>query len=290
MWFVFLIVALFVLIPVEPSLGASRRTEMTLCEALSSIRAGEPMEVTLSGIYRVSIESAVLYDPDQPACPENVQPATWIKFSLENSRIPKDELLRVLKESSGEDEFVSRAYVRFRGVLHGPGRVGPDDPAVETLVAFANRTSHYERYGHASAFRTMLVVKDILAVSRVPESVPDTINWVRKSPDPDLAVSVAEVPVYPSRALAVGITGSVKVELVIDDGEVAEARLLEGDRLLGEEALRNVKTWRFKPGTSAIVETIFIYDLERRQAGDEAPRISLKLPYSVKITAARDEW
>jgi protein TonB len=56
------------------------------------------------------------------------------------------------------------------------------------------------------------------------------------------------MPLYPPLAKAARISGSVPIEIIIDEeGEVMFARSLGGHPLLKESALAAARGWKFKP-------------------------------------------
>ena len=90
----------------------------------------------------MSFESQFLYDPRTLLCSLDVQPATWVVLS------------KSVTEDSRFREFAApRAYVTFKGVLHGPGIVEEDDLSIPIVGSFANRIA-FDRYGHHSIRRT----------------------------------------------------------------------------------------------------------------------------------------
>jgi TonB family protein len=55
-------------------------------------------------------------------------------------------------------------------------------------------------------------------------------------------------PAYPAEALAAGISGEVLIEVTVDEqGNVAAAEGVSGDRILAEAAIAAVRQWKFKP-------------------------------------------
>ncbi len=268
-----------------PHEGTHVVQEELLCDVLTNVQPGERQSVTVSGIYVVEPEHQTFYDPNEPTCRTDVQPEAWIEFV---SGATSDELTRLLKtpEASGASR---RAYVTFTGELYGPGTVATDDPSLSPLLAFANRTRN-RRYGHLNGFRTKLVVSAVRGVKRVPESVA----WDRPSGHSTPSTPVvehAEVPRYPEMAWNVGITGNVVLGVTVSGGQVSNAEVKSGDRMLSGEAVRNVKTWHFAPDTNTTFTTTFTYDVEHRLTGaNRAPRIELQLPSAVHITAASNDW
>jgi len=261
------------------------RSAERLCDLLTSVQPGEHRVVTTSGVYIADYEDSALFDPNEVRCQEDVQPEVWIEFAPG----VRTAALSKLMETSGALGVRRRAYVTFTGILYGPGAIGPDDRSFPSIAAFANRTAN-RRYGHLSGYRVKLVVEEVNQVAAVPDSVP----WTRPSGRSTASTPVverAEVPRYPAMAWNAGISGSVTIEVTVTAGEVSATVVKSGDRMLSGEAVKNVKTWQFAPGTNATFTATFVYDLEQRSTGaSSAPRIELRLPETVHITAASNGW
>lgn len=257
----------------------SRQDTLDLCEALEGIGADQRQTVVVSGIYAVGFEASVLYSPKQPTCFTNVQPVTWVEFAEGTERT--DSLVSILKRTD-------RALVTLKGELHGPRGAGPDDVSKPLYVAHASRVGA-RGYGHLNAFRTKLVVLEVLSAIAVPTSIPKDATW-REQPERMPDVVSAEVPRYPQMAQVAGISGTVFVEVTVKDGRVVKVERKSGDRLLAQGASANIETWRFKPTTSAIFLTTFVYSLERRRAGDRGTRVEVALPETVRVVAPQDDW
>lgn len=59
-------------------------------------------------------------------------------------------------------------------------------------------------------------------------------------------------PVYPELAKRMKISGAVKVQATVTaEGDVKDARVLEGNRMLGPAAEEAVRHWKFVPGPGA---------------------------------------
>ena len=82
----------------------------------------------------------------------------------------------------------------------------------------------------------------------------------KKAEEPEGAINISELahkgvqpvhmvkPVYPPEAKKEGVTGQVKIDVIIGtQGEVKEAKALSGPEVLREAALQAVRQWRYKP-------------------------------------------
>jgi hypothetical protein len=251
-----------------------------LCDALTRIRAGERIKLTVSGIYEVGPEAQVLYDPDQWVCRADVQPATWVEFAKGATNHEFDRLIATDR----------RVYVTFTGELHGPEALKPDDERLPVNVAAANRLS--ARYGHLHGFRSELVVNSILTVKPVPKATPTyAFSYIPPSPDRLPVVIQAETPHYPNLARRAGIAGEVHVEADVAGGRIVRMRIVSGDRLLAAETTANMSTWRFDATVSTTFRTRFIYQLEQRLTGSDPNLIvELRMPSLVRIVSPTDDW
>lgn len=262
-----------------PLFAAPEARTMKLCDALVQAGDGQPLEIEVSGIYAVGLEAQVLYDPEEPACRIDVQPATWVEF---DPGMPDNaELEKVLGTSR-------RAYVTFRGTLIGPAPVPPDDPALDARVAMVNRLAARHRFGHLNGFRTQLMVHAISNVHPVPKSVPWEVRW--NQPPSHEEAAIENAPRYPDLARRVGVSGVVELDVTVLDG-VPSVTGMTGDRLLSGEAAAVVKQWRFAKGTNTRFKTKFTYELEKRlSTADANPRIEMHLPREVRIIAPENGW
>ena len=67
-------------------------------------------------------------------------------------------------------------------------------------------------------------------------------------------------PIYPARARAAGVSGTVVVEVAVAaDGRVERARVVRSIALLDEAALDAVRQWRFEPFRFEGVPTAIVF-------------------------------
>lgn len=253
-----------------------------LCEILESISPGRRLLATVHGTIVLGFETTMLYDPDSPWCPLDVQPTTEVRFS---SGAPgSDRLEEIAKRSDG------RAYVTLRGELRGPGEVKDDGVSSNLLVAYYGKP--VERYGHMAYSRTEFVVAEVLDSAPVPAAVPslgEASRPDRRNPVPLLLE--AAVPLYPDIARNAQISGEVIVEVTIKGGRAVATAVKAGDRALAQAALKNIATWRFDEKVEATLTTRFEFILELRKTGaDRNTRLELNLPSSARIITAANAW
>jgi hypothetical protein len=110
----------------------------------------------------------------------------------------------------------------------------------------------------------------------------------QETDDPQyLLVVQGEMPLYPPLARAARVSGSVRLQVTVKEGEVVAVRTTSGNPLLASPATANVKTWKFYKTVSATFVTTFTYQLETEESPEASnpTAIVLELPTSVKITA-----
>jgi TonB family protein len=88
---------------------------------------------------------------------------------------------------------------------------------------------------------------------------------------------------YPAVARAAGVSGILVLSLALDpDGRVASVSTLPAvpqvAQLLGPDAERNVRTWRFVPGGAGRRVTVaYAFDLDGPFCGKDRPRSTFEL-------------
>lgn len=108
---------------------------------------------------------------------------------------------------------------------------------------------------------------------------------VAQNVEPPFIVRDSQVPRYAPIARTARVSGTVTVDVHVENGVVTNVTPRSGPLLLFDETVRNIRTWTFEPGTSGDVTTEFEYRLrgEAISASDN-PEIELRLPYKVTIT------
>jgi len=251
--------------------------EQRFCKALSEARPGAAIEVELTGVL-VRGRIPYFYDPGEPQCFFDLQPASAVEFAPGAERPPElEELLR--------REW--RALVTLEGTIFGPKAPGPDDPSISVMASFSMRNAD-RRYG-GGRFRTQMLVTKVVSAEEVPADFAEPPAIFRVTEDAPAYQIV--VPRYPEMAHHIGLEGDVVVRAKVEDGQVTSARLLEGDRLFEHSTLEAVKQWRTDPGVNDEFDIVFAYRLELRLRGASTdPRIEALAPHFVKITAATNGW
>jgi len=126
-------------------------------------------------------------------------------------------------------------------------------------------------------------------------------------PDHYPELTQAEVPLYPPIALTAHISGTVEVQVTVENGSVVDAHVRSVDihiadpenrtvygaqakarvgPMLSKPSLANVKTWRFKPEGRTTFVAKYVYRIEGEQTSvPENPKVELDLPSLVTVTA-----
>lgn len=253
------------------------------CGALSAVERGGVLPVELRGAVLLGFELQVFFDPNQVKCELDIQPSSWLEFSPSS----RGELGR-LRGSKSDSEIL---LVSLRGDLEGPPVLGPDRPELSESLAYVQRTAG-SGYGHGNAFRTRIIVREILSASPAPSdlSVRPVVSRSSYS-ESRLDILHAELPVYPARAQRAGLEGDVEVQFSVRDGRLEGSAVVSGDRMFHDEARTFVHGLRFDPRASFRQTLRIEYRLERRLMSEHRnARIELDLPGLVRITAARDDW
>lgn len=100
---------------------------------------------------------------------------------------------------------------------------------------------------------------------------------------------------YPRLAVQAQISGSVKLEVILDSvGSIETVRALSGHPILARAALENIRTWRFSrcTGPDGELTVSFEYKFELQRANDPrpVPILQYEHPYKVKVTARSESW
>ena len=246
-----------------------------MCSALQTIQAGDVLRVKFEGILT---RNGGFYDHREPVCPGVLstifsEPSPGFQYPEELQRLLRDE---------GE------AFVVVVGELHGPKLGMNDEPALPVLAAALEHRA-LKGYGAEATHigRTKLVIQEV--VIAWPAAAAQKNSYLLGEtafPQPVRAELPTE---YPRLALGLELEGQVKVQLDVKDGEVAELRVLSGDRTLLEETVAIIKTWRFAKGVQARFTTTFDYRFGTTRPGSKVD-VMASLPLRVEVTARRRNW
>jgi hypothetical protein len=117
-----------------------------LCDLQKNVQLGTHQPVRVSGVYVRGFEGSVLVD----SCDNNE--GTWVDFELKSTHNEKK-----MRETLGR---AGKAAVILVGELNGP-------PEPDAKLPPAIKKAYHPGWGHLGAFRTKLVVYEIVSVSAV---------------------------------------------------------------------------------------------------------------------------
>jgi outer membrane biosynthesis protein TonB len=87
------------------------------------------------------------------------------------------------------------------------------------------------------------------ALLRAAELQPLVVTGIA----PDKVARVHPTPQYPRVALALGVSGEVKINVKVQNGRIVEANVLSGAPMLGYFSKRWIAgNWRFRPEISGV--------------------------------------
>lgn len=116
----------------------------------------------------------------------------------------------------------------------------------------------------------------------------------------------ADIPLYPAAARSAHLTGTVEIQVTVENGVVADATLKLGtvqSQVAAEKtrvnenqgrflpylslpSLANIKTWQFGPEERGTFIVKYVYRIEGEETSlPENPKVELHLPYLVTVTA-----
>jgi TonB family protein len=120
-----------------------------------------------------------------------------------------------------------------------------------------------------------------LSLSIAPN--PAVVQYLRLHPRETSRVSTRQIPTYPIAALTAGVEGLVVVRVTPGSTPVA----VEGHRLLTVAALALAKTWETSSRNDEPFDVRIAYRLTQGDCAGGGPRVVLKLPREIEITAKR---
>jgi len=99
-----------------------------------------------------------------------------------------------------------------------------------------------------------------------------------------VAVESMEIPYYPPIAKVATVVGTVHIKVATDGDKVVSAEVIDGPKLLGTTAERNIRTWRFVRSNPATFVVTYTYKLVQ-EPGDNpnGSTLTLRLPTDVEV-------
>jgi TonB family protein len=101
-------------------------------------------------------------------------------------------------------------------------------------------------------------------------------------------VTAFECPKYPPKAESMRLQGMVKLEVTTDGHQVTDVKLLPSHPVLAEEAVKNVRTWKFADHTPTSFIVTYYYSNEGKYKKDPVTKCSAKmdLPSTIKVSTS----
>ena len=108
----------------------------------------------------------------------------------------------------------------------------------------------------------------------------------------ELCVTHVESLHYPPLALQTRAAGEVKLSAMVDEnGSIILPVVESGPQLLAEAAIRNLRTWKFRPpaGGAVTIEVTYQFALRDQPGPSTDEQIFFDLPLHVRILASAPE-
>jgi hypothetical protein len=103
---------------------------------------------------------------------------------------------------------------------------------------------------------------------------------------PVTQVTGGSIPIYPSRARAAGIEGTVNLRVSLRGDDVLDVDAESANQELAAAAVSSVRTWRFRATTVPVVVIRFVYALDQGDCQQaRGPVVVMDLPNTVTIRA-----
>lgn len=96
-------------------------------------------------------------------------------------------------------------------------------------------------------------------------------------------VTSFDCPTYPKKAESMRLQGMVPMDVTTDGHQVTNVKLLPSHPILAEEAVKNVRTWKFADHHPTTFRVTYYYANEGRHKKDPATNCSAKLDLPAKV-------
>ncbi len=119
---------------------------------------------------------------------------------------------------------------------------------------------------------------------------PQPVRVDAKSAKPWLTVK----PVYPFEAKKAGVQGTVRLDVIIEAGDVITASPVSGPALLVDSAVAAVKQWHFHvtpPGIGEVETTVdVVFELAGTLPANATPQTAAQYLWNALLTKCGDAW
>lgn len=99
-------------------------------------------------------------------------------------------------------------------------------------------------------------------------------------------VTAFDCPKYPPKAESMRLQGMVKMQVTTDGHQIAEVKLLPSHPVLAEEAVKNVRTWKFVDHQPTSFLVTYYYTNEGHYKKDPVTKCSAKMELPAKVTVS----
>src|SRR5690349_24043681 len=101
-------------------------------------------------------------------------------------------------------------------------------------------------------------------------------------------VTTFECPKYPRKAESMRLQGTVRLKVTTDGHQITDIKALPSHPVLAEEAIKNVRTWKFADHTPTSFIVTYYYDNEGQFKKDPVTKCSAKmdLPSKIKVSTS----
>lgn len=133
--------------------------------------------------------------------------------------------------------------------------------------------------------RTLMATLVIAAVGMgTPGSADRSAGADHDQQHPNLRLLHADVPMYPQLARVARVSGTVEMQVTINNGVVTNTEARTGPGILCDATSESIRSWRFAESINTTITTSFTYELDvDKPSYGQNPRVELELPFKVTI-------
>jgi hypothetical protein len=99
-------------------------------------------------------------------------------------------------------------------------------------------------------------------------------------------VTAFDCPKYPPKAESMRLQGMVKMQVTTDGHQITDVKLLPSHPVLAEEAVKNVRTWKFVDHQPISFIVTYFYVNEGHYKKDPVTKCSAKMELPAKVTVS----
>jgi Gram-negative bacterial TonB protein C-terminal len=99
-------------------------------------------------------------------------------------------------------------------------------------------------------------------------------------------VTAFDCPKYPPKAESMRLQGMVKMQVTTDGHQITDVKLLPSHPVLAEEAVKNVRTWKFVDHQPTSFIVTYFYVNEGHYKKDPVTKCSAKMELPAKVTVS----